>query len=410
MLCLMTLADIEAVSPETLTPVEGRADLASVRRHLQHLTQRYGDELIERNQAGLDRIALVAVRTTCPEAEITQFLEGLPQRYLQLFPRDAIYRHVRLARDIGPDEVHVSLEQNDTVWTLSVVTLDKPFLFSNICGVLSSFGMNILRGQALTNPNGLVLDVFQFTDDERFLALNVDAHAQVLHVLRGRGLRPRRRHGAAPRARAGRAAVAQGARGSCRSSAPTTRRRSATPSSTSLRATRSGCCTGSVVSSHGTAAASSSCSFLLKARRAIDVFPHHEGGNQADRGGAARADVRPAKHTGGHAMKLIKSIVRPNKVDEVKDALARLNISGMTVTEVRGHGKQKGHTAIYRGKEYNVSLLPKMEVEIVVNDSLADEAIKAIVEAARTGEIGDGRVFVFPVLESYRIRTGEKDS
>ena len=109
-------------------------------------------------------------------------------------------------------------------------------------------------------------------------------------------------------------------------------------------------------------------------------------------------------------MKLIKSIVRPNKVDEVKDALARLNISGMTVTEVRGHGLQKGHTAIYRGKEYNVSLLPKMEVEIVVNDSLADEAIKAIVEAARTGEIGDGRVFVFPVHESYRIRTGERET
>ena len=109
-------------------------------------------------------------------------------------------------------------------------------------------------------------------------------------------------------------------------------------------------------------------------------------------------------------MKLIKSIVRPNKIDEVKDALAKLNISGMTVTEVRGHGKQKGHTAIYRGKEYNVSLLPKMEVEIVVSDALADEAIKAIVEAARTGEIGDGRVFVFPVLESYRIRTGEKEA
>jgi nitrogen regulatory protein P-II 1 len=109
-------------------------------------------------------------------------------------------------------------------------------------------------------------------------------------------------------------------------------------------------------------------------------------------------------------MKLIKSIVRPNKVDDVKDALARLNISGMTVTEVRGHGKQKGHTAIYRGKEYNVSLLPKMEVEIVVADSIVDDAIKAIVEAARTGEIGDGRVFVFPVLESYRIRTGEKEA
>src|SRR3989337_2736720 len=94
-------------------------------------------------------------------------------------------------------------------------------------------------------------------------------------------------------------------------------------------------------------------------------------------------------------MKLIKSIVRPNKVDDVKDALAKLNISGMTVTEVRGHGKQKGHTAIYRGKEYNVSLLPKMEIEVVVPDSIADEAIKAIVEAARTGEIGDGWAFGF---------------
>jgi nitrogen regulatory protein PII len=109
-------------------------------------------------------------------------------------------------------------------------------------------------------------------------------------------------------------------------------------------------------------------------------------------------------------MKLIKSIVRPNKVDEVKDALAKMNVAGMTVTEVRGHGKQKGHTAIYRGQEYNVSLLPKMEVETVVQDSMVDDAIKAIIEAARTGEIGDGRVFVLPVGESFKIRTGEKDT
>ena len=109
-------------------------------------------------------------------------------------------------------------------------------------------------------------------------------------------------------------------------------------------------------------------------------------------------------------MKLIKSIVRPNKVDEVKDALTKIGISGMTVTEVRGHGKQKGHTAIYRGKEYNVSLLPKMQIEVVVADSTADEAIKAIIQSARTGEIGDGRVFVLPVGETYKIRTGEKDS
>ena len=107
-------------------------------------------------------------------------------------------------------------------------------------------------------------------------------------------------------------------------------------------------------------------------------------------------------------MKLIKAIVRPNKVDEVKDALERLNISGMTVTEVRGHGKQKGHTAVYRGKEYNVSLLPKMEIELVVQDSIVEDAIKAIIQAARTGEIGDGRVFVLPVDQTYRIRTGEQ--
>jgi nitrogen regulatory protein PII len=108
-------------------------------------------------------------------------------------------------------------------------------------------------------------------------------------------------------------------------------------------------------------------------------------------------------------MKLLKAIIRPNKVDDVKDALSKLNLSGMTVTEVRGHGKQKGHTAVYRGKEYNVSLLPKMQVEVVVPDAVAEEAIRAIVEAARTGEIGDGRVFVLPVEQSYRIRTGERD-
>ena len=108
-------------------------------------------------------------------------------------------------------------------------------------------------------------------------------------------------------------------------------------------------------------------------------------------------------------MKLIKSIVRPNKVDEVREALEKLSIPGMTVTEVRGHGRQKGHTAIYRGKEYNVSLLPKVEIEVVVQDSVADDVIKAIITAARTGEIGDGRVFVAPVEHSYNIRTGEKD-
>jgi nitrogen regulatory protein PII len=108
-------------------------------------------------------------------------------------------------------------------------------------------------------------------------------------------------------------------------------------------------------------------------------------------------------------MQLIKTIVRPSKVDAVKDALDNISVSGMTVTEVRGHGKQKGHTAIYRGKEYSVSLLPKMEIEVVAPDHIVQETIRAIIEAARTGEIGDGRVFVVPVSHSYTIRTGEEE-
>jgi nitrogen regulatory protein PII len=108
-------------------------------------------------------------------------------------------------------------------------------------------------------------------------------------------------------------------------------------------------------------------------------------------------------------MVLLKAILRPDKVDVVKDALVALGVTGMTVTEVRGHGKQKGHTAIYRGKEYNVSLLPKMEVEVVVHDHLVDDCVRAIISHAKTGEIGDGRIFVMPVTTSYRIRTGEAD-
>ena len=109
-------------------------------------------------------------------------------------------------------------------------------------------------------------------------------------------------------------------------------------------------------------------------------------------------------------MKLLKAIVRPNKVDDVKDALAKNNISEMTVTEVRGHGRQRGHSAVYRGSEYEVSLLPKMEIEVVVPDDRVDDAINAIMAAAKTGEIGDGRVFVIPVEQGRIIRTGELDA
>ena len=108
-------------------------------------------------------------------------------------------------------------------------------------------------------------------------------------------------------------------------------------------------------------------------------------------------------------MKLIKAIVRPNKLEDVTEALARLGVEGITVTDVRGHGKQKGHTAIYRGQEYTVNLLPKMELDIVLNDAFVDDVVKAITGTARTGEIGDGRVFVIPVDHGYNIRTGERD-
>jgi nitrogen regulatory protein PII len=108
-------------------------------------------------------------------------------------------------------------------------------------------------------------------------------------------------------------------------------------------------------------------------------------------------------------MQLIESIVRPDKVDAVKDALVALGASGMTVTEVRGHGLQKGRSTIYRGKEYRVSLLPKAKVECVVADHLVEPAVAAVMKAARTGEAGDGRIFVTPVLQTYRIRTGEPE-
>jgi nitrogen regulatory protein PII len=108
-------------------------------------------------------------------------------------------------------------------------------------------------------------------------------------------------------------------------------------------------------------------------------------------------------------MTLLKAIVRPHKVDDVKEALAQIGVSGMTVTEVRGHGRQKGHTALYRGEEYVVDLLPKTQIEVVVDDDLSDSVVEVIIQSARTGEIGDGRGFVIPVTHSYKIRTGELD-
>lgn len=109
-------------------------------------------------------------------------------------------------------------------------------------------------------------------------------------------------------------------------------------------------------------------------------------------------------------MKMITSIIRPYKLDEVRDALARAGVSGITVTEVRGFGRQKGHTELYRGAEYVVDFLPKLKVEVVVPDALLDAALEEIRQAARTGNVGDGKVFVTGVDQVIRIRTGELDA
>ena len=106
-------------------------------------------------------------------------------------------------------------------------------------------------------------------------------------------------------------------------------------------------------------------------------------------------------------MKKIEAVLKPFKLDEVREALSELGVSGLTVTEVKGFGRQKGHTELYRGAEYVVDFLPKVKVEVIVPDALADRAIEAIVKAARTGKIGDGKIFVTPVEQVIRIRTGE---
>jgi nitrogen regulatory protein P-II 1 len=108
-------------------------------------------------------------------------------------------------------------------------------------------------------------------------------------------------------------------------------------------------------------------------------------------------------------MKKIEAIIKPFKLDEVREALSDVGVTGLTVTEVKGFGRQKGHTELYRGAEYVVDFLPKIKIEIVINSDQVEQTIEAIIKAARTGKIGDGKIFVFPVEQVVRIRTGETD-
>jgi [protein-PII] uridylyltransferase len=182
MLCLMTLVDVEAVSSTTLTPWKEDLLWRLYVETYNHLTLGYGDELVPQDPAGLS-VVIAGRPDDITEEELTQFLEGLPRRYLALFGLSSMYRHVRLARGIRRDEAHAFLENHDEVWELTIVTLDKPYLFSNIAGVLSYFGMDIHRGQAMTTAGGLVLDVFEFSDEQGFLRQNPGATVEITRML-----------------------------------------------------------------------------------------------------------------------------------------------------------------------------------------------------------------------------------
>jgi [protein-PII] uridylyltransferase len=178
----MTFADVGAVSPDTLTPWKEDLLWRVYVDAYNRLTLGYADDLVETDPAGLS--VLIAGRPAdVTEAELVHFLEGLPRRYLSIFGLGAVYRHVRLARDIHSDQVHAFLEKHGDVWELTLVTLDKPFLFSNVSGVLSYYGMDIHRGQAMTTPDGLVLDVFEFSDEEQFLEQNASGPGELTRTL-----------------------------------------------------------------------------------------------------------------------------------------------------------------------------------------------------------------------------------
>jgi nitrogen regulatory protein P-II 2 len=127
------------------------------------------------------------------------------------------------------------------------------------------------------------------------------------------------------------------------------------------------------------------------------------------RGADQGAELRKPENE-GLTMKLVVAIIKPFKLDEVRQALTAIGVTGMTVTEVKGYGRQKGHTEIYRGAEYVVNFLPKLRIEIAVASDIADKAVEVITSSARTGQIGDGKIFVTPIDHALRIRTGETDS
>jgi len=106
-------------------------------------------------------------------------------------------------------------------------------------------------------------------------------------------------------------------------------------------------------------------------------------------------------------MKKIEAVIRPFRIDDVREALAEIGVRGLTLTEVKGYGRQKGHTELYRGSEYQIDFLPKMKIEVIVSDEMADKVVDTIIKAAKTGQVGDGKIFISPIEDVIRVRTGE---
>ena len=183
MLCLLTLVDVQGTTPETLTPWKEELLWRLYVDTYNRLTLGYGDEVIAKGEQSVAEL-LDGRPAEITEEQVTRFLDGLPRRYLRLVDPRRVYDHILLSRGLEPDAVRVDLERRDEVWELSVATRDRPRIFSKICGVLSYFGMDILRGQAMSNRERVALDLFRFVDADKFLALNESGPAELTRLLR----------------------------------------------------------------------------------------------------------------------------------------------------------------------------------------------------------------------------------
>ena len=183
LLCLMTLVDVAAVGPDVMSPWKEELLWRLYVDAYNRLTLGYGDDVIDPAAPSLTKLQR-SKPDDIEASDLEAFLDGLPKRYLRLVDKSRVYDHVRLSRHLDSADTPCTIEQRDSVWELTVVSVDQPKLYAKICGVLSYFGMDILRGQAMSNQQGVALDIFQFTDAESFFRLNATAQDELVHQLK----------------------------------------------------------------------------------------------------------------------------------------------------------------------------------------------------------------------------------